>query len=1143
MSIYNLLKKFCLLAFGAVCIALPLKINAFSLETYSPQSRLAQGTWVKVKTSRSGMHCITPSQLRQWGFSNPERVRVFGCGARPTSSVITKSNFVDDLDMAPCEYTAQGLVFYSTGARSLSASVTGLWKHANNYYTQEAYYLLGEASEEELSAQTPTSGTPSEQTGVTSFTEVLIHETELVSPGETGHRFIGEDFRYTRKQSFSFNLPDREKSQPEVKVNVEFAYKAIGGTSTLTMALSGTNGLLPSVARLDATSDDNNLHYTLANIDATARNDADRLTLDLTFATSANPLRVARLDNITLNYSRQLALSAGQLEFRLWHTDVATLRGATDQTRVWDVTNPRSMTRVNTSKPDASGNISWTTGYSNSSAEYVAWTPGATMQQVELVSTVSNQNLHGRETPDMVIVTLPQWRQQAESLAALHRAEPQNLDVLVVTAEECYNEFSGGSPDINGIRRMLKMYWDRGGGTASNPQSKLRYALMFGRALYDHRGITPESRQIKGNILPQWQSTESSASTASFTTEDYLSFLLDNSGLEMGKDRICIAVGRIPVNSQAEANVSVEKIRAYMADEHRGEWKNRIVLATDDGNFGIHMEQMESVYEEFMSTLGGQQNVYHKVYVDAFPLSNGQAPDAHDRMWRVLNQGAIWWWYIGHASSTSWTAEGLLTLEDINNARFTHPPMLFAATCNFLRWDKAAESGAEILYFNENGIIGAIAATRPVYMTLNDRMCRALASAISATVGTGRRVPVGELLQNAKNKLLDSYGDENKLRYVLLGDPAMPLSNTTYRALVESIGAESLDGEVKPTIMAHQNVEVTGRLVDGDGNTATGFNGTMTATIYDSEYSTTSQAHYSDGKPVTFQEMGERIFVGSSQVTDGEFKITLNMPSEIASNYRPATMSIYADSEAGTDDASGSTRDFYVYGYDNSDNSDIEAPSIHLLALNSESFSSGDKVNTTPMVIARVSDNVGINMSSAGIGHQISLLLDGNRSFTDVTESYSPGTDGAKSGSLYYQLPELTSGRHTLRLRVWDTSNNMAESEIEFVVQPNQAPKIVDLYSDANPAIDHANFYVRHNRPDAVINVDFAVYDLMGRMVWHTTRSGRSDLFQASPIQWDLSDMAGRRVGRGIYVYRATVRTTDGSPSATATNKIAVAGM
>ncbi len=40
------------------------------------------------------------------------------------------------------------------------------------------------------------------------------------------------------------------------------------------------------------------------------------------------------------------------------------------------------------------------------------------------------------------------------------------------------------------------------------------------------------------------------------------------------------------------------------------------------------------------------------------------------------------------------------------------------------------------------------------------------------------------------------------------------------------------------------------------------------------------------------------------------------------------------------------------------------------------------------MVIARVTDNVGINISNAGIGHQMSLMLDGSKACPDVPHYY-----------------------------------------------------------------------------------------------------------------------------------------------------------
>ena len=44
----------------------------------------------------------------------------------------------------------------------------------------------------------------------------------------------------------------------------------------------------------------------------------------------------------------------------------------------------------------------------------------------------------------------------------------------------------------------------------------------------------------------------------------------------------------------------------------------------------------------------------------------------------------------------------------------------------------------------------------------------------------------------------------------------------------------------------------------------------------------------------------------------------------------------------------------------------------------------------------------------------------------------------------------------------------------------------------------------------------------------------------SSPINWNLSDMSGRRVNRGIYIYKALI-TTDGKQYSSKSKKIAVA--
>jgi hypothetical protein len=449
----------------------------------------------------------------------------------------------------------------------------------------------------------------------------------------------------------------------------------------------------------------------------------------------------------------------------------------------------------------------------------------------------------------------------------------------------------------------------------------------------------------------------------------------------------------------------------------------------------------------------------------------------------------------------------------------------------------ADESGAEQLFFNTSGVIGAIAATRPVYISMNLDMSLAMASSIFDTESDGRAIAVGEMLRRAKNSLLKP-GDTNKLRYVLLGDPALVLASADLRAVVESINGKAVSADEPATVNALGQLVAEGRIVDSSGNTVSDFEGVLTPTLYDAEYSTTTLGR--DGDEVTFEEQGDRLAVGRESVKNGRFTVTLNVPSQISDNYRPAALNVYASGSDGRD-AAGVCRDVYVYGYDNSAVADTVAPVIEEFVLNSSSFRSGDAVNASPMVMARVSDDVAINISGAGIGQRMSLLLDGNKSLADVEQYFTPGDDGGSSGTINYQLSDLSEGDHSLRLRVWDISGNFAEQTIFFTVVAGLSPEITDLYVDSNPAVDCANFYVKHNRPDAMIEVSLVVYDMLGRMVWSTVQAGRSDGFLSAPIRWDLTDLGGRRVGRGIYIYRAIV-TSDGASSPSKARKIAVTG-
>lgn len=1116
-----------------LAVGLGLSARAFSPNAFAPNSVLAEGKWVKVSVPEDGLYRISASTLRKLGFSHAALVEIRGYGGRRLTDELSESTYVDDLPLVQSVVEADGsIVFYGIGAHIVVSTNNINYRRANDF-SDVGHYFVGMRSEGASAREIQTVEAPAnESSGVTSYQAMVHYEKELVPvPGEAGPLLLGEDFRYTRSRKFTFETPDAVSG---LNASLACSFVSNAGTNTrLRYSLDGK--LLPTLSG-DVLAPAPSSKYVHASENFSTRSfalpSASKFELTLSVE-GASSIFEGWLNFLTLNYSRQLRVPAsGALCFSTWGPAVRVEDAA--DAHIWDVTNPMNIFAIKGSE----GKSPCFSAQGSGTRNYAVWRSNAKLAEPTVVGEISNQNLHSLNDIDLVIVAPRQYASSALRLADFHAKSTDSLSVVVVSPDEVYNEFSSGTTDVGAFRRFFKMLYDRGR-RSGHP---LRYAVLMARTTQDNRRLS--SAAVSYPTIPSWMPTGVSASlndNVGFCTDDFTAFLEDNSGLAPRTDKLSIAIGRIPVTSVAEAESVVDKIIEYGTASKRSAWKHRFMFLADDDDNGIHLQQTEKLIDNICS-VPKQQVLLRKVYMDAYELKGMAYPAARDAMFRYLDEGVAWWSFIGHASPTEWTGEHQLSYKDLNSMYLRHWPFIYAATCNFLRIDASAISGGELMFLERNGgAIGMISAVRPVYISDNGNLSAAMGRALVARDEKGMILTPGEVYRKAKNDVRDSRGepvpDENRLRYTFIGDPALRMSTPSNIVVVDSIDGHPVKD--LPSLAALGRARIAGHIVDGLGAPLKDFTGTVHLEIYDAEHTVTTKGNGENGSIENFEDYGERVFSGSAPVVKGRFSLSVAMPAEIAQNYRPATMSLYATTQNGSHEAVGLCRDFYVYGFDETAPVDTVSPVIESMVLNHSDFKSGDVVNTSPMLIAELRDDVGINLSNSGVGHQISAMLDGRQSIIGMSNYFTPAADGSPSGTLNYPMGELLPGNHSLKLRVFDTSGNSAESTVDFYVQEGLAPRIYDIYSDANPASTVANFYLEHNQPDAMATVTVTVYNLLGAPIWSKTQTGRSEMFKTLPVTWNLTDASGRRVKRGIYLYSATI-STDGVSHSTASRRIAV---
>lgn len=1113
---------------------------------YTDKSVLSEGRWVKIRVEKEGIHQLTRKALASMGFSDPSKVRLFGYGGLLQHTLINydgDDRDYDDLEEVPLYTGTNGLLFYAEGCVRWSgwsydvSSGTYRSNHTNNPYSRYAYYFLTEGTPMNFPVETDIPAGGSEWN---TFYDRVVYEEDAYSWYSSGRKFYDSyDFIQGNTKSFRVATPNLNDSKP---ASVKVAFSAGNASATsVQVEVNGSSSVkkfaVPAVLQYEHAREE---VATFASTDLISGENQIKIT------TTAG--RNARLDYIEVNYLRDLKLTASSLLFssHLSSTRSQTfvVSGANTQTRVWRVGKAGSPTT------ELAGTLENGEYYVPvlpvNGQRYVAVNINGSFPSPQFVEVVENQNLHDKQIYDYVMIVPKSGKLMAEAqrLADAH-TERSGLRVKVVRADQIYNEFSSGTPDATAYRRYLKMLYDR----AANEKDMPRYLLLFGDGAWDNRMVTSAWRNYSpDDFLLCYESENSLHEVSSYATDDYFGFLDDGEGNFIeSRDRLDVGIGRFPVRSVSEARLLVDKTIAYMDNVNAGSWQNLICMLGDDGDNNEHMIDADSVANPIERSY---KNLHVKRYYwDAYERVSSATGNTYPQVTRLLkeqmNKGALVMNYSGHGAPATISHEKVLNLSDFANFSSANVPLWVVASCEITPFDMQMETIGETAVLQPKGsAIAFLGASRAVFSRPNRYINKLFMRYVLGRDEDGIRYRLGDALRLAKDSLIVGNGEckdltYNKLKYALMGDPAVTLAVPEHRLVVDQINGVDVSAGHQVVLPAGSVVRVNGYVESVQGGKMESFQGAVTATMFDAEEVVTCRNQAGADEAFVYKDRTRTLFEGTDSVRQGRFSLEIPISHEI--NYTESTglISLYAVSEDRQLTANGRF-DNFVFEANATLPTDSAGPEIYLY-LNTPEFVDGGKVNSTPYFVAHLSDEDGINVSGNGIGHDLELIIDGNETTSYVLNNYYSNDFGSyQSGTVQYSIPTLTAGKHQLLFRAWDMSGNSSSRVLNFVVEPGLRPSLLNLVCYPNPASDVTTIVMNSNRLATNVICRIQVYDCHGRCVWQQTLTN-SSLDGYFRTEWNLTSTGGAKLPAGIYFVRANVATEDGR-SGSKTDKLIILG-
>ncbi len=1112
--------------------------NTYKNSKTAHNSPLSNGTWFKFAVDTTGVYKISKSFLNNIGLStaniNPQNIKIYGNGGAMLPELNSEFRY-DGLQENAIYVEGENdgtfnnddyILFYAQGPDSWKYNPSdNKIDHINNIYSDKAYYFItvSDTPGKRIQNASIVNEDANTQNIYTSNT-YRVHEFDLFNFDAIGQNFYGESFQINNQQSFLFNIPN-------IDTNIPALIKLKAGASSVNSTYFNLQynsqdlinfGLLP-LSDTTIASD----NYSQANTIITE----DVFSLDITYNNSGNPAAKGALDYIEINAIKNLVALDKQFNFRNFNTFNATntfkfiIENKENIREIWDVTefiNPKKIENI------GSGTNFEFVMQGGTQKEYVLVNNSDFYTPTKLQnSIVENQNLHALQDIDYLIIAPTELFYQAERLADFHQNN-SGFTTYIVDPQTIYNEFSSGSQDLTAIRDFIRHLYLN----ASSNDKRIKYVLLFGDTSFDYKNI--EGNNGSDTIIFAYESLNSTSLATSYVTDNFYSMMDDNEGdfrFNKGNGNLIdVFVGRLPVKDKLEAKSAINRILHYYSTESLGNWRNKITLVADDvdsKSYNITLEKKTDSIAKLI-TLNKPEYNLKKLYADAFQqiinVGGERYPTVKNEISNAVERGTLLLNYFGHGGENGWASERILDIDQIKSWYNHNSPLFITITCEFSRYDKPTRTTAGEYVFNNptGGSVNMITTSREVYIDSGAVFNIKLITNLLEFNGTFNR-SISEALAETKNEI-PSYTQRLFISY--FGDPAMKLPISKPNIKITEMNNMDINQSLD-TIKALSHNYFKGIITDSNDNIIPSYNGELFVEIYDKSikrYTLNNDNFPSADAIMEFDSRESKIFNGKVSVINGQWEFDFIAPRDIRIAYGTSKLSFYSDNN--TIDKMGYNTDIIIGGIDENAPIDDIGPTVNLY-MNDESFIDGGNTNQSPLFLAVLEDESGINTSTTAVDHDIIAILDGDVSNPiNMNDYYETELNDFTKGKVKFPFRNLATGLHTITFKCWDTYNNSSEATLNFVVVSDTDLVLDHVLNYPNPFINYTEFWFSHNKPNEPLEVQIQIFTISGKLIKTINQNITTTGTLSRSITWDGLDDFGNKIGKGVYLYKLNVKTT-----------------